>query len=221
MDPIFYGRSLVEKIKEAPVPQEIGSHSFSHVIFGDDGCSAETAASELRACIDAADVAGVILRSFAYPRNRVGHRGLLKQNGFMAYRGPEPSRYASLPRPLARAMHFAEVITAATPPVVLPRRDEHGLWDIPGSMIYFPMHGIRAAIPVSRRVRRAVKGLDAAAAAKKIFHLWFHPTNLADHTEEMFDGLERILDHATTLVRRGSLRIAPMRTIAEEMEQVH
>src|SRR4051812_43062324 len=30
---IFSGRSLVEKIKNCPVPQEIGSHSFSHVIF--------------------------------------------------------------------------------------------------------------------------------------------------------------------------------------------
>ena len=33
--PTFFGRSLVEKIRACPTPQEIGSHSFSHVIFGD------------------------------------------------------------------------------------------------------------------------------------------------------------------------------------------
>ena len=115
-------------------------------------------------------------------------------------------------------MNFVDVIAASTPPVVLPRRDEHGLWDIPGSMIYFPMHGIRAAIPVSRRVSRAVKGLNAAAEQKKIFHLWFHPTNLADHTDELFDGLERILAHAKRLAESGRLEIATMGDIAARAE---
>lgn len=222
-DPIFYGRSLVRKIMDAPVRQEVGSHSFSHVIFGDAGCSTATADTELRACVDAARDLGVELRSFAFPRNQVGHRDLLRRHGFTVYRGPEPAAHSTmpLPRPVKRALHFLEFIAATTPPVVSPVRDEHGLWDIPGSMIYFPMHGVRAAIPVSRRVRRAVKGLDAAAAQSKIFHLWFHPTNLADHTDALFEGLEAILDHARTLSQRGSLRIAPMRTIAEEMERVH
>src|SRR5215472_12723949 len=38
-DPLFYGRNLVERIRSCSVPQEIGCHSFSHVIFGDSGCS--------------------------------------------------------------------------------------------------------------------------------------------------------------------------------------
>jgi peptidoglycan/xylan/chitin deacetylase (PgdA/CDA1 family) len=215
-DPIFYGRELVEKIRRAPVPQEIGSHSFSHIIFGDPGCSVEAADTDLRECVNVASKEGIALRSFAYPRNRVGHRDALKRHGFVSYRGPEPSNYTSWPRPFARAMHFVEVIAASTPPVVTAQRDDLGLWDIPGSMIYFPMHGIRAAIPVSRRVKRAIRGLDAAAAQKKIFHLWFHPTNLADHTDALFEGLEEILRHAKQLEERGLLEIATMGEIAEQ-----
>lgn len=217
-DPIFYGRELVEKIRSASVPQEIGSHSFSHIIFGDQGCSAEAADTDLQECVNVAALAGLQLKSFAYPRNRVGHRDALKRHGFVSYRGPEPTKYDRWPRPAARAMHFAEVIAAATPPVVSPRRDDLGLWDIPGSMIYFPMHGIRAVIPVSRRVKRALRGLDAAAAQKKIFHLWFHPTNLADHTNALFDGLEEIIRYAKGLEKRGLLEIATMGDVAERAD---
>ena len=59
-------------------------------------------------------------------------------------------------------------------------------------MIYFPMHGLRRHIPVSRRVRRARRGLDAAVRTGRVFHLWFHPTNLADEPEAMFRGLRDI-----------------------------
>src|SRR6476620_7005508 len=38
-DPLYYGRALVEKVRACAVPQDIGSHSFSHVIFNDPGCS--------------------------------------------------------------------------------------------------------------------------------------------------------------------------------------
>jgi hypothetical protein len=77
-------------------------------------------------------------------------------------------------------------------------------------MIFFPMHGFRRYIPVSRRVRRAVRGLEAAVSKRRVFHLWFHPTNMADETEAMFAGLEQILQHASQLRERGQLDFKPM-----------
>src|SRR5687767_151845 len=65
--PLFYARSLVEKIRDCVVPQEIGSHSFSHVIFGDSGCSVETARSELAASVQAAQELNIELQSFVFP----------------------------------------------------------------------------------------------------------------------------------------------------------
>jgi hypothetical protein len=61
-------------------------------------------------------------------------------------------------------------------------------------MILAPMHGLRRHIPMSRRVRRARKGILRAAEEKRIFHLWFHPTNLAAEMDRMFAGLREILD---------------------------
>jgi hypothetical protein len=100
------------------------------------------------------------------------------------------------------------------PEEVLP-----GLWNIPGSMIYFPMHGRRRHIPLSRRVARAVKGLNAAAEQRRIFHLWFHPTNLAFETDAMFDGLCDIFERASALRDRGDLSVKPMGEIVADQAE--
>lgn len=214
--PTFYARSLVQRIRDCPVPQEIGCHSFSHVIFGDPGCSAATAESEVAACVRLAKEWGIELRSFAFPRNSVGHLDVLRAHGFTCFRGPEPTWYenALRPGPLKRLFHLWDVVRAATPPVVLPRWTESRMWNIPGSMIYFPMHGLRRYLPLGLRVRRAIKGLNAAVRQKRVFHLWFHPTNLADQTEAMFQGLQAILEHARRLCGLGELVIRPMAALA-------
>ena len=51
------------------------------------------------------------------------------------------------------------------------------------------MHGFRKHLPLTWRVHRAIKGMDDAVRRRSIFHLWFHPTNLADQEESMFLGL--------------------------------
>jgi peptidoglycan/xylan/chitin deacetylase (PgdA/CDA1 family) len=210
--PEFYGRTLVEKIRACRVPQELACHSFSHVIFGDPGCSEATAETEVDACVRVAREMGIELKSFAFPRNRVGHLPVLVRHGFRSYRGPGERWYESEDATgvLGRLAHLWDVVRAALPPTVVPERDPSGLWNIPGSMIYFPMHGIRRLVPVSRRVKRAVKGLDEAARTGRIFHLWFHPTNLSDRTEAMFAGLRTILIHAARLRQEGRLVIASM-----------
>lgn len=212
--PVFLGRSLIEKIRACPVPQEIGSHSFSHVIFGDAGCSRETARSDLRACVEAGRQVGVSMRSFSYPRNQVGHRDLLAEHGFTCFRGPEPSWYRDgrMPAVMQRLAHLLEVVVVAKPPVALPRRSPEGMVEIPGSMVYFPAHGLRRFVPMSWRVRRALKGLDAAVDRRRIFHLWTHPTNLVDEMDSMFEGLRQILQHASRLRRD---RVLAMMTMGE------
>lgn len=209
--PEFLGRSLVEKILACRVRQEVGCHSFSHAIFGDAGCSREAAESELAACVKAAADLGVTMRSFAFPRNMVGHLDLLGRYGFDCYRGPEPEwrgwQYA--PSPLRRAWNFTQVLFAARPPVVLPE-EGGGLLNVPASMLYFPAHGVRRHVPHSLRVKRALKGLDAAARRKRVFHLWFHPTNFAEQTEEMFAGLRQVFERVASLRARGELSVMPV-----------
>ena len=213
--PVFYGRSLVEKLLEARVAQEIACHSFSHVIFGDPGCSRETAVSEVRACVRAADDLGITLRSFVFPRNNVGHLDVLREHGFTCFRGGDPTWLPGdiTADRLRRARRLADVVMARRPPVVLPERT-HGLINIPGSMMFFPLHGARRHIPISLRVRRALKGVEAAVREKRIMHLWLHPTNLADETGEMLGAFRTVFAEVARRRELGELDVLPMGELA-------
>jgi len=216
-DPLFYGKSLIEKIQNNPVRQEIGSHSFSHIIFGDKGCSSESARSDIAECVKAAEKFGIKLNSFVFPRDRVGHLDILKEFGFTTYRGAIPKWYEQGEdrSVVKRLAHLWDVLTAAPPPTVLPEYEKNGLLNIPGSMIFFPVQGLRRYIPMSLRVKRAGKGLDEAAREKRIFHLWFHPTNMAFESDQMFAGLRAIIRHAVKLREAGVLEILSMSEITE------
>lgn len=213
--PEFYARNLVIALRDAG--QEVGSHSFTHPVFGDAGCSRETADSELRRCVEEATKLGISLRSFVFPRNVAGHADLLAKHGFTCWRGLEPVWYRSarVPGPLSRAAHLAEVIAAKSPPTVMPRRDEHGLWDIPASSSILPVDGVRRLIPVSRRVRRAIRGIDKAAADGRISHLYTHPINLASDPVGTLAAFQAILTHAARLRDAGRIEVLPMAEVAQ------
>ena len=217
---VFLARSLIEKIKNCTVEQEIGSHSFSHMIFGDEGFSEEVARSELAESVKLADEIGIKMKSFAFPRNSVGHLNTLKEFGFLCYRGVEPNWFeaAHIPIKLRRAMRLIDVLRAATPPTVMPFKHEPGgVWNVPGSAMYFPMHGVRRFIPLTLRTERIKKGLDAASKSKRVFHLWFHPTNMADETDSMFKGLRDIFLYARSLREEGKLDFLSMGQVVSAM----
>lgn len=216
--PEFYGRSLVERLRDAG--QEVGSHGFSHPVFGDPGCSDEAARTDLQACVRAAEAVGIRLESFVFPRNSVGHRGRLAESGFVCWRGLEPVWYLDerAPRILGRLGHLADVVLARRPPTVMPFRDEHGLWCVPGTASFLPIDGVRRAIPISRRVKRATRGIDRAAQDQRVCHLWFHPINFASGPRATLDMLRRVLDHAARLRDSGRLDVLPMAAVARQAE---
>ena len=212
-EPSFYGRQLIRQILDCPTPQEIGSHSFSHANFS--ACTRQSADTELRECVRAAGELGLRLSSFAFPRNRVGHLDVLASHGIEVFRGPDRTWHETAPRRrwYHRLGHLADIALAVTPPTVLPEWNPNGLWDIPGSMLYTPSHGPRRFVPVGLRVSRARKGLRAAARDRRIFHLWFHPTDVVVRKQAMLDGLARVLDTAGELRDKGQLVILPLREI--------
>ncbi|HCH62353.1 MAG TPA: hypothetical protein DFR83_06080 [Deltaproteobacteria bacterium] len=203
--PAWYARSLVERLVEAS--QEVACHSFSNPIFGDPGCSREAAASELARCVALAEELGIALKSFVFPRNVPGHVDLLAEHGFTSWRPPEPAWFLhpSIPGSVARLAQLAEVATGRAPPTVLPVRDRHGLWQIAGSGRFLPAHGIRRAIPMVQRARRAIAGIERAVAERRISHLYVHPISFAAAPEPMLRAFEMVLDAAMAHRNAGQL----------------
>lgn len=218
---LFYGRDLVDKIHECVVPQEIGSHSFTHRIFDDPSCTRSIANEELTKSTKAARDYGLRMTSFAFPRNRIAHVDLLPRHGFTAFRGQDERWYARTGerRWFHRAGHLVDMFCATTPAAVLPIWHEEGVWEIPGSMLFTPSHGLRRIVPAAARVHRARKGLTKAADTKRIFHLWFHPTDLVVRKNAMFEGLRQILEYASELREAGKISVLPMSGITELLER--
>ena len=93
------------------------------------------------------------------------------------------------PRTLKRLGHLVDVSFARTPPVVLP--EERLPWPLghPGIDDLLP-DARPGGASLSRCGWRARVGLIRAASTRRVFHLWFHPTNLAyERTKRMFTGL--------------------------------
>ena len=142
-DPLWYGDDILDLIQSARAGHEIACHSFSHVVYGDPGCHREAASTDLRACVETAARRGIKLRSFVFPRNSEGHHALLREHGFIAFRGEDPTWWRDLPGPAKRAGHLLDQAAALPPPVSEPTEKLPGLWNLPGSLLLLHRHGLR------------------------------------------------------------------------------
>lgn len=212
---LWYGKDIVEMINQCSVKQEIASHSFAHILYGDSQTKKETIESDLDEIVKVTNKYGIKLKSFVFPRNQVGFIEELKKYGFESYRGIEPSWYKNSSGYLKKFAHMIDQIFSITPPVVMPEL-VNGLVNIPASMLYLSMQGFRKHIPLKSRINKAKKGLDKAVAENKIFHLWFHPFNLASNPEKMLEGLREIIIYADELRNNNLLDIKTMGEISND-----
>jgi hypothetical protein len=191
---MWYAADVISKIKNCTVTQEIGSHSFSHIIFGDKGCSKESAESDIQEAVRVANENNIHLSSFVFPRNSVGHLDILKHYGFKCYRGNGNEWYKGIKsKRLRKISHIFDELFSITPNTTKISMDDTGLYNIRGNMLYLSRDGIRKYIPMKSRVNKAKKGIDKAIERGEIFHLWFHPFNLGTDPSNLIKGLEEIL----------------------------
>lgn len=199
-DPIWYGTDILKKITSSEPRHEIASHSFSHMIFGDKGCSAESAESDIREAVKTAYSWGINLTTFIFPRNSEGHKDILKKYGFKAYRAKGNEWFNSIRnKRLRQFCHLLDNFLGLAPRTSDLYKDEHGLYRIVGNMLYLS----RTGITISSRVRKARKGIDLAIKKGEIFHLWFHPFNLASDPEGLLKGLESIFKYVRMKMDNG------------------
>lgn len=216
-NPNWFGRDLIDRIHDGDVGHEIGSHTFSHVEFGDPSTDRAVADAELRLANEVADDYGVDLDSLVFPRNNAGHLDVLADNGFTCYRGNAPRRwYQELPvRAPGKLATYA--LKRSHPPIVEPTVDRHGLVDVPASLYLFDLEGVGRSLiapfsptPVLQQVEA---GLEALAEREEgVFHLWLHPNNVT--AESDFRRLEAVVDLINDYRRDRGVTVETMRDVA-------
>ncbi|MDD3704660.1 MAG: polysaccharide deacetylase family protein [Clostridiaceae bacterium] len=217
--PLWYGQDIIKMITNCKVRQEIACHSFAHIPYGDENTKRETVQADLSNCIQEAEKEGLKLRSFVFPRNNVGYIDEVKNYGFEAYRGAEPTWYRGFPNKRRKVCHIIDQLLAMSPPVGLPEY-EQGIYNIPGSMLYRSMNGFRSLIPLKSKIHKARRGIRRAIRDKKIFHLWFHPFNIATNQEKLLYGLEEMFKEVCAKRENGELEIKSMDEIVDLIKYI-
>lgn len=218
-DPLWYAPDMVADILDCRTEQEIGCHTFSHVIAGDPGCSRECFDSELVACIEAAEQWHVKLTSFVFPRNSIGHLDVLNRHGFRAFRGRtrRPSRSRDLGA-VGRVVRGARWVLPKGPLTAIPER-QHGLWCLPATSFYLHRAGGARLLPIAGRVLRAKAGIREAIERESLFHLYLHPFNLASDPEGLLGGLEEIFRSVAAGRDQGRLDNPTMGGLARRLDR--
>jgi hypothetical protein len=68
-DPLWYAPDLIQQIMECRTPQEISTHSFSHINFSSHNSSPELVQAEIEACIEVMQRVGLRPQSLVFPHN--------------------------------------------------------------------------------------------------------------------------------------------------------
>lgn len=202
----LFAPDLVERIVDAKADHELASHSFSHVEFGKT--TREVARAELELSLAAAEPYGVSLRTFIHPRRDIGHQDVIAECGFDCYRGRQPVVHS-------RRDKVLQVIRSGEPLLVEPTVDEYGLVNVPESLYLFGFEDLARTVvePVfgDPIARQAITGIDAAATADGVFHMWLHPNNVTEARDVA--RMETILSYLDQ--HRDTVEIATMGAVAD------
>jgi hypothetical protein len=215
--PEWFGASLVEMIQKAEPEQEIGFHSFSHVLFGWPGLTRERAIAEYQYCAQIARELRIPTTCFVFPRNLVAYLAELRDAGFTCFRDDcePPLRFSSNRR---RSIGSILADFAGSSPRTIEPSLKEGIVSIPGSLMIRCAAGWRKYIPDAIRLRRLRKGLERVRRNGGVFHVWFHPENLYPEWPRLENVVARFLEELGALVRNGDVRCLTMGQLASEFQ---
>lgn len=219
--PFHFAPSLIQKIGAAH-HQELGTHTFSHYCCLEDGQTAADFEDDLRLAVRLAEKHQYQVQSLVFPRNQVNpnYLDICKAMGIIAYRGNEsawyyyPQKRIEYRRPLTRLMRLLDVYFDLTGPntYALPQSKSLPI-NIPASRLLRKYSGkLKALEPL--RLRRITNAMETAARKSEIFHLWFHPHELAGNIKENLSFLEKVLAKFSDLQQNYGMQSLTMAEIS-------
>ena len=208
----WFAPHLPVQVLESNDKHDIGSHSFSHMLFSNSEMDHKTAKFEFNQTHTILKQMGIDAKSFIFPCNHVDQLGAFHQSPFKVYRNTNDTYYSNLP--LQRISHLMDQALPIGARPVNITRDSYGNVNLSGSQLLLAYDGIRSLIPNSIRLLKINQGLDKAIKRGGIFHLWFHPWNLASspRMEKLFSDILKLVN-----VKRdkGLLEVKTMKELVE------
>ena len=197
-----FAKDLILQIQKTP-HQEIGTHTYSHYYCLEEGQTPKAFRADLKKSIELAYKMGIILESLVFPRNQFNEEYLdicfdlgiksvrsnptdwywkdtqqdsLKTKIFRtgdAYFGPKNKSY-----PLSNVVH-----TSSTNKPLAQKASR--------LLRPYSSNGFLNSL----KLKRIKSEMSAAARNGEIYHLWWHPHNFGNNSQENLDDLKEILEH--------------------------
>lgn len=229
-DPLHYGASLVNAIKQRP-RQEVASHTFSHYYCLEPGHDLMSFRDDMQSAVAIAKARGIELKSLVFPRNQfnpdyapvMAEAGITncrsnaggwfnRENGTRRYRRPD-ARMGRLvdgyvPVSGDQVTHWHEIPFVGS------------ICCLPASQL-LRAYSPRLARLDSLRFHRITTSLRKAAKENGIYHLWWHPHNAGVYTDEYLGFLRRILEEFRRCQDRYGMRSLSMADTAEIVTGSH
>ena len=222
-DPFHFAPSLIEAICKRP-RQEIGTHTFSHYYCLERGQTRAAFRADLESAVAIARKYGFQLRSIVFPRNQFNadYADLLVETGILCYRGNEKSwmykaSATNEQRSSKRGARFLDRYLSLSGLNLKCWDDvleKNGLCNVASSRFLAP-YSPRLRHFDSLRLDRIIKGIQAAAICRRIFHLVWHPHNFGSHPDENIAFLRQILEAFARLGESHGMRSLTVADVAE------
>ena len=197
---IFTAQPEIDKIIKSE-GQELASHTFSHFYCLEKGQNSDDFQIDLGAfkTIVSPDATSIV-----FPRNQVNTDYLdhCFKAGFTAYRGNQNSKFwrnsafekETFFQKTGRTLD-AYIKLEKNPPITWDslKTNPKQPVNIPACRFLRPSRFIK---PIENlKVKRIKKEMLQAARTGSIYHLWWHPHNFINHTDQNFNQLESILSY--------------------------
>lgn len=191
---------------------EIASHGFTHIPLASSLVSSEVMKYELDNMKKIAEIKGVENKTLVYPRNLIGYPDKLKDYKIIGYRNCLASKMLpifNLAREFNILQHAHQFNIAITDDCVV----------IPAGYMLNWRASMRKTIPMFVTKLRWQHIVRDAIENTKVVHLWTHPHNFIDGSDQ-FKLFEEVLKDFSSFVRNGELMNMAQKEYCELMLSV-
>lgn len=201
---LYFFPELIMKVANS-ANQEIGSHTFSHYYGDEDGATKELFGNELNLAKRIAIENGLPEPvSLVMPRNQVvkNDNDVVHDCGFKVIRGRAFNYFPTGIRKVDKILNFLDsYIPLFHRSFKLSEIEESDVINIRASALFRTYFAkLRFLEPL--RLWRIKLAMKKAAQKGEVYHLWFHPHNMATNIDYNFNTLEKIFVYYTKLQKK-------------------
>lgn len=219
-NPLWYGADIVDTLLDRRSVHEIAFHGYTHRIFDRNELSEAEARNEIREWMRLSNRRSLVPTTVIFPRNKVGYLPMLKEEGFICYRGDQLMPQSFSAPFIGKVLKWLDFkFQFCIPEVYQATVEPGGFVNLPSSRRLFGMNprisGILDRLNLNEMgIRRIIKGVEKAANEKKVIHIRAHPYEFK--TEKDFEQLILLLDSVSKEMKRDRIQSITMGGLARK-----